>query len=268
MKKFLMVVVSSFVIGVVLFLGVLFLGQGNLKVIDVKAADSLKLLASNVGELVDLMTVTDLRVNNNLQVGNNISNQGGKKKTPVKIADNLNPTKNKKYNLGSKKKRWKRVYLKRLYGKNSVRSGNITADAVTTSKIAANAVTQTGESSWGGTTETSIAYGLDYSLASDSVTLTTTESTSTLFITISGTFTTDQDGGKVYMVVLVDGQAVLASARSGQCGTADETFTLATNTLTNVSAGTHTVQLGWNATAAPTVASLYNHTLDVIELKK
>lgn len=257
MKKTLKIMLASVVLGAVLVLGVLFFGSG-LKVADVRAADSFKLLASNLGELAGLLTVDDLRVNNDLQVGNTISNQGQTKKTPLKIADTLKPTKNKKYNLGSKKKKWNKAYIKELKGK----------DVVKTNNLVANAVTQTGESNWDQSSQTTTAYGLNYALATDQVVITT--DSSTLFCTFSGTFTTSLSNGKVYVFFVIDGQPILASARSGQPGTADYTFTLATNTLTNVNAGTHTVQIGYHSGLEFTGATttLFNHTLDVIELKK
>jgi len=44
-------------------------------------------------------------------------------------------------------------------------------------------------------------------------------------------------------------------------------FILSFTALVNIDAGDHTFQVGWNTDAA-TTASLYNHTLDVLELKK
>jgi len=50
-------------------------------------------------------------------------------------------------------------------------------------------------------------------------------------------------------------------------GEGEGQVTVSTNALMDVTAGAHTVQLGWNTDAGAT-ATMYANTLDCVELKK
>lgn len=210
-----------------------------------------------------------LSVEKNLKVGGVVFNKNKYEKPVLKVADTLIPGKDDKINLGSAKKYWKNAYIKNLYlgdlQGEVINTDNLVSGAVTGDKIAAGAVTQTGEA-YGSTTQTTTAFDTNYDLITTKVDITTTGE-STLLIMFSGVLNTNTNDGHARILLFVDGQAITHSTRRGTGGDTPNTFTLTTNALVKVSAGSHTVQVGWNTDYAVT-AYLYNHTLDVIELKK
>lgn len=243
----------------VIILAVLFLGKMvvnfDVTKISTAAANDLALFSSNLAAAD--FTANQLIVDKNINVKGVIFNKKKYKKNPVKIADNLVPSKDKKANLGSAKKYWKKAYINDLEG-----------EAVNTDNLAANSVTQTGESYGTATQQTTANYpNIDY--LTEQVTLTTGDST--LFIIFSGVLSINTNNAQARIILVVDGQPIEHSTRRGTTpfvnAEGERTFTLATNALVNVTAGSHIVRVGWNTEYA-TEATMYNHTLDVIELKR
>lgn len=100
--------------------------------------------------------------------------------------------------------------------------------------------------------------------APEAVYMTTDDST--LLIMFTGTISNNTANQSARVFLIVDGEILSNSVRRGTTGEANDTFTLATQALVDVSAGEHTIQVGFN-TDAGTTASLFNRTLDVLEIK-
>lgn len=163
---------------------------------------------------------------------------------------------------------------------DAVTSDRIAAGAVTTSDIADEAVTgdkipsgtisQAEDDHGEGTVDTTTSSLLD-TIDDTEITLTTTGGT--VIVMFSGVFSNDCANGpsshsRAWLVVDGDYFAYTQTARSGHSATANDAFTLAFNTvITDLAVGEHTFQVGWN-TDNGTTATVYNHTLDVVELKK
>jgi len=161
-----------------------------------------------------------------------------------------------------------------LSGDGIVATANVADDAVTADKIAnsaigtaaitAGAVTQTGEV--GGTeTQTTTTVADDYDLLTTEVDLTTGDGTA--LVMFSGVLANDTDNSSARVFLVVDNEVISHTIRRGTSNSLGEAFTLSFTALVDVDAGDHTFQVGWN-TDAGTTAALYNHTLDVVELKR
>jgi len=135
---------------------------------------------------------------------------------------------------------------------------------ISTSDIASGAVTQTAESSGNPlATQSTIKTGNSYDVA-DTVTITT--GNSTLFCMYSNLVSSDAVSQTTSMIMYIDGQAVPHTYRRETTDAGEGQGSLAASALVNVSAGSHTVEVRWNTSAG--TATMYAHTLDVIELKK
>ncbi len=140
---------------------------------------------------------------------------------------------------------------------------NLVDNAITTAKIADGAVTQAVEDSSTQTQTTTLSGG-NYATAAE-IDITTDDSN--LFCTFSGYGTTDAINQSIRVAILLDEEVVLRTLRRATMGEGEGQVILSTSAILDVSAGSHTVQLGWNTDAGAT-ASLYVYTLDCIELKK
>jgi hypothetical protein len=147
---------------------------------------------------------------------------------------------------------------------NSITSAKITDSTIVATDIAAGAVTQTGEASG---TETQITFAVadNYDFLTTGVSLTTGDSTA--LVMFSGVLANDTDNSSARVFLVVDNGVISHTIRRGTSNSLGEVFTLSFTALVDVDAGDHTFHVGWN-TDAGTTASLYNYTLDVVELKK
>ncbi|NQV12721.1 MAG: hypothetical protein HQ530_00260 [Parcubacteria group bacterium] len=179
---------------------------------------------------------------------------------PVKLADTIIPAANNTYDLGTSSNKWKDGYFA-----GTVTAGGLSGSGiVSTSNIASGAVTQTAESSGNFTaTQSTIKTGASYDVA-DTVTITT--GASTLFCMYSNLVSSDAFFQTTNMALYVDGQAISHTYRRETTGQGEGQSSLAASALVNVSAGSHTIEVRWNTSAG--TATMYSHTLDVIELKK
>lgn len=141
-------------------------------------------------------------------------------------------------------------------------TSNIADGAITTAKIASGAVTQTKENY--SSLQTTSANSPNYDIVNEE-TITTGEST--LLCIFSGYIMSSTYHTATAIFLIVDGTQAPNSMRVGSNGETNDFFTISTNALVNVSAGSHTVQVGWYTTPGAT-ATMGTHTLDVIELKK
>jgi len=89
---------------------------------------------------------------------------------------------------------------------------------------------------------------------------------STLLIMFSGVIANNTANQSARIFLVLDGEIVDNTARRGTTGQANDSFTLASQVLVDVEAGEHTVQVGFN-TDAGTTSSMFNRTLDVIEIQ-
>lgn len=144
----------------------------------------------------------------------------------------------------------------------TIATADIADSAVTTAKIASGAVTQTKENY--SSLQTTSANSPNYDIVNE-VTITTGEST--LLCIFSGYIMSSTYHTATAIFLIVDGTQAPNSTRVGSNGETNDFFTISTNALVNVSAGSHTVQVGWYTTPGAT-ATMGTHTLDVIELKK
>ncbi len=151
-----------------------------------------------------------------------------------------------------------------LSGTGIVGSDNITDGSVATEDLATSAVTQSDEA-YGTAVDTTTESTPDYDILDESVIITTNDST--VLVNFSGVFSIASDAASARTFLIVDGEVLDHTIRRGTTAGAGTTFTLAFNALVDVEAGEHTFQVGWNVNDGET-ASVYNRTLDVVELKK
>ena len=144
-----------------------------------------------------------------------------------------------------------------------VTSANIADGTVTTADLASQAVTQGAEDE--NTTITTTKSGTEYDTAAE-VNITT--GNSTLFCQFSGYGTTDTPDHKIAIAMIVDGTILIPTYRSATMGNGEGHIILATSDLMNVTAGAHTIRVGWNTSHAGITATMFFNTLDCIELKK
>ncbi|MFA5134910.1 MAG: hypothetical protein WC505_03960 [Patescibacteria group bacterium] len=147
---------------------------------------------------------------------------------------------------------------------DAVTAAAIGDGAVGTAALAASAVTQATEDS-GTAAQTTTEVADDYDLLTTEVDMTTGDSVA--LVMFSGVLSNDTNNSSARIFLVVDDSIVSHTIRRGTSNTADETFTLAFTALVDVEAGDHTFQVGWN-TDDGTTASMYNNTLDVVELKR
>ncbi len=152
-----------------------------------------------------------------------------------------------------------------LASANVITSTNIADGEVATADLADDAVTQTGQSI-GTDTQTTTTNPNEYDLLTTEVDITT--GASTLFINFSGVLANDFDAGTARVFLVLDDEIVSHTIRRGTSTGGDEPFSLAFTALVDVEVGDHTVQVGWNTNDVGSTASMFNHTLDVMELKK
>ncbi|MFH1207269.1 MAG: hypothetical protein V1668_01540 [Patescibacteria group bacterium] len=146
---------------------------------------------------------------------------------------------------------------------STVTSGKITDGTVATADLASGAATQTAEDE--NTTVTTTKFGADYDTAAE-VQITT--GNSTLFCQFTGYGTTDTPDHKIAIALIVDGTILIPTYRSATMGDGEGHIILATSDLMAVTAGAHTIQVGWNTSHAGITATMFYNTLDCIELKK
>jgi len=140
----------------------------------------------------------------------------------------------------------------------------VTGDLTVASLSGTNLVTQTGEAS-ADDTETTRENPPSYGTLDDSVTLTTGDST--LFCMFSGVFGNSDADGHARVFLMLDGTGIDHTIRRGTSAGAADVFTLSTSALMDVSAGEHTVSVGYNTADVGSTVTAYNHTLDCIEFK-
>ncbi len=145
---------------------------------------------------------------------------------------------------------------------NAVTSAKITDGTIATADLADNAVTQGVEDN--NTTITTTASGTTYDTAAE---ISITTGASPIFCMFSGYGTTDAINQSIKIALIVDNVIQVNSYRSATMGAGVGHIILSTNGIYSMTAGTHTIQLGWN-TDVGAIASLYFNTLDCIELKK
>lgn len=146
---------------------------------------------------------------------------------------------------------------------SSVTSAKIADGTIATADLDDETVTQAEQSSdatGDSTTETDPSYDVIESM-------TGTTQASKVFVSFSGDFNTDAFHGEVTVFLIVDGEKIDHTSRTGSNAEPDDRIVLAFNALVDVTAGTHTFQVGWNTNDGDT-AYVYNDTLDIIELKK
>jgi len=148
---------------------------------------------------------------------------------------------------------------------NAVTTTQIINETIITTDLADGAVTASAEN-YGTATQTTTENPPDYDTLDSSVTMTTGDST--LFCMFSGVFGNNLAGGHARAILVVDGETINWSVRRGTSAGAADIFTLATSALIDVTAGEHTVQVGFNTADAGSQVSVYNNSLDCIELKK
>lgn len=125
------------------------------------------------------------------------------------------------------------------------------------------AVTQAVEDE--NTTITTTKSGTEFDTAAE-VQITT--GNSTLFCQFTGYGTTDTPDHKIAIALIVDGTILLSTYRSATMGNGEGHIILATSDLMSLTAGSHTIQVGWNTSHAGITATMFFNTLDCIELKK
>ncbi len=146
---------------------------------------------------------------------------------------------------------------------SAITSAKITDGTIAAADLASGAVTQGAEDE--NTTITTTKSGTDYDTAAE-VQITT--GASTLFCQFSGYGTTDSPDHKIAVALILDGTILIPTYRSATMGNGEGHIILATSDLMDVTAGTHTIQVGWNTSHAGITASMFYNTLDCIELKK
>jgi len=149
-----------------------------------------------------------------------------------------------------------------LSGTGIIGSDNIVDGTIATADLGENAVTQGVEDN--NTTITTTATGTNYDTAAE---ISITTGASPIFCMFSGYGTTDAVNQSIRIALIVDSVIQVNSYRAATMGGGVGHIILSTNGIYSMTAGTHTIQLGWNTDAGAT-ASLYFNTLDCIELKK
>ena len=233
------------------------------------------------GTIINTTTDTDTEAEIPVTFGDDVRIDGKIWRTeeggdnPVRVADTLVPSVNNTYNLGSSSYQFKDAYFagsvtvnslttSALSGTGIVSSDNIANGTIATVDLTADAITQTAESSGNVlATQSTIKTGTSYDVA-DTVTITT--GNSTLFCMYSNLVSSDAVSQTTSMILYVDGQPVPHTYRRETTDAGEGQASLAASALVSVSAGSHTVEVRWNTSAG--TATMYAHTLDVIELKK
>lgn len=133
---------------------------------------------------------------------------------------------------------------------------------VTTGAISDNAVTDTLHEDDSNVETTATAAAPDILLEKSQSSV-----ASEIFCTFSGYFTTSADGGMVATYLLVDGEQVHSTIRAAVSPHAYDMFNMSFNTIVSVESGSHEYQVVWYTDSGVT-ATMYNGSLDVIELKR
>jgi len=146
----------------------------------------------------------------------------------------------------------------------TIATADVADSAITSSKIASGTVTQTAEDE--NTTITTIKTGTNYDTAAE---LTITTGANPVFCVFSGYGSNSVSGEDIRIALIYDGTIqtqTYRSANSLSTFVGSGLVALSTNDITTFTAGSHTIQVGWNTTGG--TASLFYNTLDCIELKK
>ncbi|MFH1367009.1 MAG: hypothetical protein ABIH38_03400 [Patescibacteria group bacterium] len=146
---------------------------------------------------------------------------------------------------------------------NAVTSAKITDGTIVAADLATNAVTQNAEDE--NTTITTIKTGTSYDTAAE---LTISTGNNPVFCVFSGYGSNDTSGEDIRIALIYDGviQAQTYRASNSESIIGSGLVALATNDIATFTAGSHTIQVGWNTTGG--IASLFYNTLNCVELKK
>jgi hypothetical protein len=146
---------------------------------------------------------------------------------------------------------------------SAVTTAKISDGTIATADLASEAITQAVEDN--NQTITTTTTGNNYDTAAE---LQITTEGSKLFCLFDGYGTINTPDTTMGIALLYDGSVILNSYRGATVGHDNVGHViLVTSAIINATAGTHTVQLGWN-TSAGTTATMFYNTLDCIELKK
>jgi len=149
---------------------------------------------------------------------------------------------------------------------DAVTSAKILDGTIQTIDIAAGALTKTAEN-FGTAIDNTIASWVSFEDLDEAGVEITTDNNPVL-IMFSGVFSNNTAGGRVRILLHVDGIFYGHATRTGTSAAAGDPFVLAFNCMPTLSAGTHTVQVVWCVMAPGQVGSAYNRVLNVIELKR
>ena len=146
---------------------------------------------------------------------------------------------------------------------NVITTNNIANSAVTAEKISRGAVTQNAEDE--NTTITTTKSGTSYDTAAELVI--TTEANPVL-CTFTGYGSNSVSGNDIRIAMIYDDVIQTQTYRSANSESllGSGLVSLSTNDINTFTAGSHTIQVGWNTTGG--IASMFYNTLDCIELKK
>jgi len=147
---------------------------------------------------------------------------------------------------------------------SAVTTAKISDGTIATADLASGSVTQAVENNTSNVTTTKSG-NLNYDIATQ-VQITT--GNSKLFCMFNGYGSIDTPDTTMAIALVYDGAYILNSYREATIGHDNVGHViLATSAIIDATAGSHTVQLGWN-TSAGTTATIYFDTLDCLELKK
>lgn len=147
---------------------------------------------------------------------------------------------------------------------SAVTTAKITDGTIVTADIANNAVTQAAEDE--NTTITTTKSGTSYDTAAE---LMITTGANPIFCVFSGYGSNNTSGNDIQIFLIYDGTVQAQTFRSANSLTTfvgSGLVALATNDIATFTAGTHTIQVGWNTTGG--TASLFYNALNCVELKK
>lgn len=148
----------------------------------------------------------------------------------------------------------------------SVTSTDIQDGTIQTTDMAAGALTQTAENFGTAVDTTTTVWSFLDDL--DEARLMITTGNNPVLIVFSGVFSDNTAGGRVRILLDIDGGIYAHATRTGTSAAAGDPFALTFSCMPTLSAGTHTIQVKWCVMGAGQEGSAYNRVLDVIELKR
>lgn len=89
---------------------------------------------------------------------------------------------------------------------------------------------------------------------------------SPVLIIFSGWFYNDTAGEDVEIVLVVDGTIVPNTRRVGTSTAANDVFTLSSNCIITLTAGTHTIKVQWRVSGG--IGMVHHRNINVIEFKR